>query len=99
MHASLRRFTTAGFAAFSVVDGVLSTRADGIKVKQVAQHPGVSMSYKETHLCEPDAKAWAGYVHMPSEYLSDVQSGEGYNASMFFWYLDDGGPIAVLLMC
>ncbi|KAK0777444.1 hypothetical protein LTR59_013859 [Friedmanniomyces endolithicus] len=47
-----------------------------------------SISYRETSICEEHAKAWAGYVHMPSTYIQDVQGDDPYNASYFFWYFE-----------
>ena len=61
---------------------------EGVTTKDVTSHPGVSISYKETHICETKAKAWAGYVNMPSSYLSDVEGSSPYNVSMFFWYFE-----------
>lgn len=52
----------------------------------VTNFPGVSISYKETTICETQAKAWAGYVNMPTSYLKDIEGAEPYNISMFFWY-------------
>lgn len=54
--------------------------------KHIHDVPGASISYKETHVCETKAKAYAGYVNMPADYLSDIQAAVPYNASMFFWY-------------
>lgn len=60
----------------------------GITTKVLQGHPGVSISYKETYICETKAKSWAGYVHMPSSYLKDLQTADPYNVSMFFWYFE-----------
>jgi carboxypeptidase C (cathepsin A) len=56
---------------------------ENVITKQIEKVPGASISYKETHICETKAKAYAGYVDMPGEYLTDVG---GYNISTFFWY-------------
>ena len=61
---------------------------EGIATKQVAGHPGVSISYKETNICETKAKAWSGYVHMPISYLHNIETADPYNVSMFFWYFE-----------
>jgi carboxypeptidase D len=58
---------------------------EGVAFKQLQGTPGVSISYKETFICETSARAWAGYVHMPASSLTDVGS---YNISMFFWYFE-----------
>lgn len=62
--------------------------ADGVTTKQIDGQPGASITYKETSICETKAKAWAGYVHMPSWYLTEIQTSEPYNVSMFFWYFE-----------
>ncbi|EGX93182.1 carboxypeptidase S1, putative [Cordyceps militaris CM01] len=62
--------------------------AVGITTKHISGQPGLSITYKETKICETRSKAWAGYVHMPSWYLSEIQSAEPYNVSMFFWYFE-----------
>ncbi|KAK4503885.1 hypothetical protein PRZ48_004800 [Zasmidium cellare] len=60
---------------------------EDVITKQVPGRPGVSISYKETNICETEAKAYAGYVHMPSE-LADNDAASPYNVSMFFWYFE-----------
>ena len=61
---------------------------EGVTSKEVSNYPGVSISYKETYICETKAKAWAGYVHMPTSYLSDIEGSDPYNVSMFSWYFE-----------
>lgn len=56
---------------------------ENIITKQIKNVPGASVSYKETHICGTKAKAYAGYVDMPAEYLLDVGN---YSISTFFWY-------------
>ncbi|EME82559.1 uncharacterized protein MYCFIDRAFT_78999 [Pseudocercospora fijiensis CIRAD86] len=80
------------FAAFSF----LATPAfcgfppppEGITTIQIPDKPGVSISYKETTICETRAKSYAGYVHIPSSYLDDTDESEPYNISTFFWYFE-----------
>ncbi|OAA70447.1 Peptidase S10, serine carboxypeptidase [Cordyceps fumosorosea ARSEF 2679] len=62
--------------------------AQGITTRHISGQPGVSITYKETKICESKAKAWAGYVHLPSWYLSEIQTADPYNVSMFFWYFE-----------
>lgn len=61
---------------------------EGVTTLQVTDIPGVSISYKETSICETRARAWSGYVHMPSSVLAEIESDEPYNVSMFFWYFE-----------
>jgi carboxypeptidase C (cathepsin A) len=58
-------------------------------VTKIFEHvPGASISYKETHICETKAKAYAGYVNLPADYISDTQGDEPHNISIFFWYFE-----------
>ncbi|TQV97615.1 hypothetical protein V2A60_006642 [Cordyceps javanica] len=66
----------------------ISQDASGTITKEISGQPGVSITYKETKICETKARAWAGYVHMPSWYLSEIQTADPYNVSMFFWYFE-----------
>lgn len=46
-----------------------------------------SISYKKTTICEAQAKAWSGYVHMPSSYLGDLVP-EDETVSLLFWHFE-----------
>ncbi|KAK3685324.1 Alpha/Beta hydrolase protein [Podospora appendiculata] len=52
---------------------------------QSKNYPGVSISYKQTSICEttPDVKGYSGYVNLPAS-----ASGATYNSSIFFWYFE-----------
>ncbi|KIV90011.1 hypothetical protein PV10_07361 [Exophiala mesophila] len=51
---------------------------------------GVSISYKETHVCEttPGVRSFAGYVHLPPGELSDVNETQEYPINTFFWFFE-----------
>ncbi|KAM0720596.1 hypothetical protein Q7P37_004732 [Cladosporium fusiforme] len=75
---------------------------EDVTTKHIDHVPGASITYKETHICETKAKAYAGYVNMPAEYLSDIQGDEPYNLSTFFWYFQarhspDKAPTTIYL--
>ena len=72
--------------AQSVLAQFPSSNPSGVTVQQLQDHPGVSISYKQADICGNGAPAWAGYVHMPSNYLTDVETSEPYAVSMFFLY-------------
>jgi hypothetical protein len=57
---------------------------ENVITKHIENVPGASISYKETHICETKAKAYAGYVDMPADYLVDVGN---HSISTFFWYI------------
>ncbi|KAK5171199.1 uncharacterized protein LTR77_004343 [Saxophila tyrrhenica] len=62
--------------------------AEGITKLDVPDSPGVSIEYKETHICDMTVKAYSGHVHMPIAYLQDIETSDPYNISMFFWYFE-----------
>lgn len=53
---------------------------------RVPGESGVSISYKETRICETKSRGFSGYVHLPAASLADVLPGDAYDISMFFWY-------------
>lgn len=86
----------------SFANASFSATPKDVVTKQIESVPGASITYKETHICETKAKAYAGYVNMPAEYLSDIQGDEPYNLSTFFWYFQarnspDKAPTTVYL--
>ncbi|KAK6073093.1 carboxypeptidase s1 [Seiridium cupressi] len=50
------------------------------------QNPGVSISFKETHICEttPGVKSYSGYVNLPA----DLIEGRAYDIHTFFWFFE-----------
>lgn len=86
--ALLRWLVSSIALAASFATAQFPPTPQGVTTKEVPSHPGVSISYKETYICETQAKAWAGYVNMPSSYLSDIEGSDPYNVSMFFWYFE-----------
>jgi len=61
---------------------------EDIITKKIDHVPGASISYKETHICETKARAYAGYVDLPADYISDTQGNERHSISIFFWYFE-----------
>ncbi len=78
--------------SLSLLRGSLALRTDdssGYTTQHLPQHEGVSVSFKQANICQSDTdKAWAGYVHMPSSFIKDIESAEPYNLSMFFLYFE-----------
>ncbi|KIX10249.1 uncharacterized protein Z518_01330 [Rhinocladiella mackenziei CBS 650.93] len=48
--------------------------------------PSISLSYKETHICEttPDVKSYSGYVNLPP----NPAEGRDYPIHTFFWFFE-----------
>lgn len=59
---------------------------EGVTVIQGAE-PGVSISYKETGICEttPGVRNYAGYVHLPAGLLDDRGQPTDAPSNLFFW--------------
>lgn len=59
---------------------------EGVKVVEGAE-PGVSISYKETGICEttPGVRNYAGYVHLPAGISDDRGEPTDYPINTFFW--------------
>lgn len=76
------------FIHLGIVTAQFPKEATDLTTKHLNNHSGVSITYKETKLCDRNAKSWAGHVHMPSTYLSDIATAAPYNVSMFFWYFE-----------
>lgn len=81
----MRNFLS-GLAVASLAAASFPPVLQDIITKEIKDVPGVFIRYKETHICETNAKAYAGYVDIPADYLSDIQSDDLYNISTFFWY-------------
>ncbi|KAK6434066.1 hypothetical protein LTR95_009749 [Oleoguttula sp. CCFEE 5521] len=81
--------TIAVLALAGIASASLPPTPKDVLTKPIPSVPGASISYKETFICGKNAKAFAGYVHMPSTYLKDVQDDDNpYNASYFFWFYE-----------
>ena len=77
-------------------------KPEGVTTKQVPNKPAVSISYKQTAICETKAKAYAGYITLPVSYLKEIETAEPYNVSMFYWYFEaredpENAPTAIYL--
>ncbi|KAH8588366.1 Alpha/Beta hydrolase protein [Bisporella sp. PMI_857] len=71
----------------------------GVTVVRSRRRSGVTISFKETYICEttPGVRAYSGYVNLPASLL-----GTSYNISTFFWYFEarddpQNAPLAMYL--
>jgi carboxypeptidase C (cathepsin A) len=78
----------SSLALASFATAFFPPRPEKIITKNMEHVPGASISYKETHICETKAKAYAGYVDLPANHISDTQGDEPHNISIFFWYFE-----------
>lgn len=83
-----RQLLASGLALASFASAQFPPKPEGLTKKESTRFPGVSITYKETSICETKARGWAGHVHMPVSYLQDIESADPYNISMFFWYFE-----------
>lgn len=63
----------------------------GVTVVQSQLDQGVSISYKETELCEttPGVRSFSGYVHLPAGALADLGvQNQTYEINTHFWFFE-----------
>lgn len=77
---------------------------EGVTTLQSKFHPGVSISYKKSDICEttPGVNAYAGYVHLPPNALNESHEANGYPINTFFWFFEArkdpaNAPLAIWL--
>ena len=89
-HINMRPFSSCCIALLlaASASAQFPPHPEGITTKPVQGIPGASISYKETSICETSARAWAGYVNLPTSALTEIETDEPYNVSMFFWYFE-----------
>ncbi|KAJ7347264.1 Alpha/Beta hydrolase protein [Mycena albidolilacea] len=86
MYLTIRRT----LAAFLLVAGVSATvfppAPDGLTTIQSVSYPKVSISYKQTQICEttPGVKSFNGYVNLPPNLIP----GQDYPIHSFFWFFE-----------
>lgn len=54
-------------------------------------HPGVSISYKPSSLCEttPSTASYTGHIHLPPNYLTNTTfESQPYPINTFFWFFE-----------
>ncbi|OQO09089.1 hypothetical protein B0A48_05980 [Cryoendolithus antarcticus] len=79
---------TGVLAVASLSSAQFPPQPEGITVLQSKFGDGISISYKETTICEttPGVKSYAGYVHLPPGTLNDVGEAQPYPINTFFWF-------------
>lgn len=75
---------------------------EGVSVLQSRFGDNVTISYKETYICEttPGVRSFAGYVHLPPGSLSDLGEEQDYPINTFFWFFEarknpDTAPLSI----
>ncbi|KAF2247337.1 alpha/beta-hydrolase [Trematosphaeria pertusa] len=73
---------------------------EGLSVIDSTKFPGVSISYKETKICETTdgVKSYSGYVHLPP----NSDESRDYESHMYFWFFEarndaENAPLSVWL--
>ncbi|KAH9893796.1 carboxypeptidase S1-like protein B [Xylariomycetidae sp. FL2044] len=63
---------------------------EGVTVLESKFGDGVSISYKESDICETTegVKSYAGYVHLPPGELEDLGEEQDYPINTFFWFFE-----------
>ncbi|KAI0397326.1 alpha/beta-hydrolase [Xylariaceae sp. FL0594] len=72
--------------ASGAMSAALPPRMEGGKTVQSLLDPKVSLSFKETHICEttPGVKSYSGYVNLPA----GTVEGQDYDIHTFFWFFE-----------
>ncbi|EOA89250.1 uncharacterized protein SETTUDRAFT_159655 [Exserohilum turcica Et28A] len=63
----------------------------GVTIVQSQLEKGVSISYKQTDLCEttPGVRSFSGYVHLPAAALADLGvQNQTYEINTHFWFFE-----------
>ncbi|EGP84851.1 secreted peptidase S10 [Zymoseptoria tritici IPO323] len=76
-------------AAKSVL-GQFVPEPEGITVLRSKFDNNVTISYKETEICEttPGVRSFAGYVHLPPGAFDDLGEPTEYPVNTFFWFFE-----------
>ncbi|GAB7360241.1 hypothetical protein MBLNU230_g8001t1 [Neophaeotheca triangularis] len=63
---------------------------EGITVLRSQFDSEVTISYKETEICEttPGVRSYSGHVHLPPGTLSDLGEPQQYPINTFFWFFE-----------
>lgn len=92
------RTSAAALLSASLAFAQFPPTPEGTTIKHFDNY---SISYKPTTICETQAKAWSGYVHMPGSYIGDIVP-HNETVSLFFWYFEarhnpQDAPVAIYL--
>ncbi|KAE9375155.1 carboxypeptidase S1 [Stipitochalara longipes BDJ] len=86
---------------FEIVVSQFPPTPEGITTILSQIQPGVSISYKETEICEttPGVKSFSGYVHLPATLNPAFQP---YPNNLFFWFFESrkdpaNSPLAIYI--
>ncbi|KAF2733964.1 alpha/beta-hydrolase [Polyplosphaeria fusca] len=98
MHFTLPYSLVACLLAYATTAASFPPKPTGLTVVNSTKFPGVSISYKETKICETTegVKSYSGYVHLPPS----PETNRPYEAHMYFWFFGarqnaDTAPLAL----
>ncbi|UPX17302.1 uncharacterized protein EKO05_0007668 [Ascochyta rabiei] len=90
---ALSSFAVAASAAFPL-------KPENVTVVQSTKFPGVSISYKETSICETTEgiKGYSGFVHLPVDLLRN----RSYESHIYYWFFQarhdaENAPLSIWL--
>ncbi|KAI1818103.1 alpha/beta-hydrolase [Poronia punctata] len=77
---------SSSLLASGALSAVLPPRFEGGTTVNSILDPNVSLSFKETHICEttPGVKSYSGYVNLPANTIEGVD----YDIHTFFWFFE-----------
>lgn len=65
-------------------------KPEGVTTIRSKFHPGITISYKEPHICETTegVRSFSGYVHLPPNALNESYEHQTYPINTFFWFFE-----------
>lgn len=65
-------------------------KPDGLTLLRSRFNDSVTISYKETHICEttPGVRSFAGYVSLPPNTTTELGINQSFPINTFFWYFE-----------
>ncbi|KAI0120715.1 Alpha/Beta hydrolase protein [Xylariales sp. AK1849] len=86
MACLLKRLGPIGLLLHTVNSTVIPRSDEGNSQISSVLDPNVSLSFKETHICETTlgVKSYSGYVNIPA----DPAEGRSYDIHTFFWFFE-----------
>ncbi|KAJ3021280.1 hypothetical protein HKX48_008834 [Thoreauomyces humboldtii] len=86
--ASLILLGSVGIEAQYVIPGGYPLPVTGMTIVQSPVHPNVTLSYKQTSICETThgVRGYSGYIHLPPNTLTSEE--QPYPINSFFWFFE-----------
>lgn len=73
-----------------LASGQFPPAREGITRVPSQHHEGITISYKNPHICEttPGVKSYSGYVHLSPNSIDEPGESQDYPINTFFWFIE-----------